>query len=342
MKLAAQEGIGKRPGFLPELPAPALTGKLPGDIPALAGKPPGKLSVPASAGELPTELSVPTSAGKLPPELSVPTSTGDLPAEPGALKRLILTLGLPQDTLSSSLLSFFKFFSLPMDTKLIQQLRQEILFLKNRLPRKEGDLKTREFPRSTALAAAAAADKGLTLSTEALERYTAAYDDGEKGDSHHSGEGEDGAGQFRDLADRVEAETPLLGLLNRARGRDGKRWVTLPFSFTAEGVEFKVSLRIVLTDTNTIPWKASRLFLDIYSERRRWAFMLENPGGKGSRAVVGIFPSLEPGRGISLEKELLTLLGPLAEQVTLRDIGEGFLFEEDDLDMSLSVVNEEV
>ncbi|GHV74374.1 hypothetical protein AGMMS49940_16760 [Spirochaetia bacterium] len=124
---------------------------------------------------LPAEQGIPASGKTDKGQIS---QTVDLPF--AAFTDIALSLGLPRDKLSSSLLSFMQFFSLPLDPKLIQRLRQEVLSL-NLMP---GDR-----IRSGALAAAAAAGKGLTLSTEALEKYAAAI----AGEERHGGSaGQDG------------------------------------------------------------------------------------------------------------------------------------------------------
>jgi hypothetical protein len=253
------------------------------------------------------------------------------------LKELALSLALPQDKLSSALLPLIKFFSLPLDTKLIHRLRQETLSLK---PGSE------EALRSGAFAAVAAAGKGLILSTEALAKYAAAIagDEGNSGDpggtwdatdqesgaetgangNPQGGAREDrgdnnDAGLGRRLVEGIEGRNPLLGILNKLPGKDGRRWIVLPFAFNSGGVDFKVSLRILLADTNTIPWKTECLALDITTAYHRWSFTLEDaqeasPGVFG-RALVGVYPS--PERPSVLEGLLQELLGTMAKEITL-------------------------
>jgi hypothetical protein len=260
-----------------------------------------------------------------------------------------------------------------LDTKLIQRLRQEVLSLK--LPQKDGGTKARfvdpmsvDRIRPGALAAVAAAGKGLTLSTEALEKYAAAIageegsgDDGNMGGSRHgSGAGHDGADQdgcpdsgqngtgrqnggaqtphsedgpspeqIRDMAERIEGQSTLLNILNKIPGKEGRRWINLPLSCSSGDVDYRVSLRILLADTNTIPWKAECLALDIARETslqeatgsRRWSFTLENAGKGGGTLVVRIYPP--PEQPAALEGTLRELLGTVAEKVILKDMNEG-------------------
>ncbi|MDR2740252.1 MAG: hypothetical protein LBB68_10545 [Treponema sp.] len=259
-------------------------------------------------------------------------------AVPG-LKELALSLGLPQDKLSSFLLSFIKFFSLPLDTKLIYRLRQEAASLK---PGSEDALK------SGAFAAAAAVSKGLVLSTEALTKYAAAIagDERNSGDTGGAWDGgamdQDGGAATggngnpqggtredrgdnndagRRLVEGIEGRNPLLGILNKLPGKDGRRWIVLPFSFNSGGVDFRVSLRILLADTNTLPWKAECLAVDVTTECHRWSFTLEDAleasseGVVFARAFVGVYPP--PERSAALEELLRELLRTMAKEITL-------------------------
>jgi hypothetical protein len=255
---------------------------------------------------------------------------------------LVLSLALPRDSLSASLLSLAKFFSLPLDQKLILQLRQQAL---SQAPTNKPPEHSPEDPplpeplRFAALAAAAAAGKRVVLSPEALARYATALavpgqdapeDEEEAGTERKDTPGEaPGFSKPRergDFAERIEGRLPLLGVLNRIPGRDGRRWISLPFSFEQDGVVCGVSLRILVADTNGIPWKAERMALDIRTGQRRWSFMLENAGERGfARAVFGVLPPL----GSHSERGLRELLGGFAEKLVPRDLSQGALSEEE-------------
>jgi hypothetical protein len=288
---------------------------------------------------------------------------------PAIFKDLALSLGLPRDALSAALISLAKFFSLPLDAKLIRDLRRQALSPPSpESPPKgaqesgpaEPDPPLAGTIRSAALAAAAAAGKGVALSPEALGGYAAALaadmaaelrdkaedepgieggtdrEGGERpGDGPESGvlgRPKDGPPLFDDsrvLAERIEGRLPLLGVLNKIPGKDGRRWIALPFSFQSGGVDYSVSLRIVLADTNSIPWKAERMALEVKTLRRRWSFMLENPADRDGRvfgrAVFGAQPALNP----KAERELRKLLGSIAGKAVLRDISGGAFPEEE-------------
>jgi hypothetical protein len=137
-----------------------------------------------SGGEaLPAGESGPAATGK------APAATGRMPAAAGratppefSLKQLVRSLGLPGDGLSSALVGFARGFSLPLDPALLARLRREALTLK---ARHGGPVE------SAALAAAAAAGKGVRLSGEALEQYARAIDPGyAAGEQDTPGDGE--------------------------------------------------------------------------------------------------------------------------------------------------------
>jgi hypothetical protein len=128
---------------------------------------------------------------------------------------------------------------------------------------------------AVALAAAAAESKGVTFSANGLEAYAGAIapvlrknrDSGERG-QQGDGEKREGAmetqgearqktgsadsgnalsaASLKEMALGAAGKEPLVSLLNRIPGRDGKRWIVLPFDFESDGREFRLSLRILL------------------------------------------------------------------------------------------------
>jgi hypothetical protein len=255
-------------------------------------------------------------------------------------EHLARSLNIPQDALSSRLLSFLRYFSLPLEGEQIAQLRREVL-----ASRMAGAPKNRE---AAALGAAAAADKGIVLSPEALAEYAAAIDpeerppgdrgfNGEQGhpsgqehpeggekkkrDRPGSGEDQEAPAETRTLRKKIETlpqHHPLLSLLNRLPGKNGRHWMVFPFNFTSGGVAFEVSLRILLTNTENAREKA-HLTLDILGGKGRWVFCLSGYGTAHSRADIGVSPSL-PRRVLkTLERELGELLGDFAERICVEN-----------------------
>jgi hypothetical protein len=277
----------------------------------------------------------------------------------GPLLELARTLSLPPDGLSAALLSFVRFFSLPLEKSLLLRLRRESLGSPG------GGKEPGRFREARALAAAAAADKGLGLEARALEEYARAItgdsgleaDSGGSGGRDHPGETADEAGetgkagnapaeetQDREAGERlqkkirrIEAGKPLLRLLNSIPGKNGRRWIVLPFNFVSGGIEIGVSIRILLYNEE-LEARAERLAVDLTAGNRHWLFVLDKPGGSGSRADIYLKPPLGGAFRSGLEAELRKLLGKWTDQVTLH-AGEFPLA--DGRDGALSSVNEE-
>jgi hypothetical protein len=269
-----------------------------------------------------------------------------------AFTRLAASLGIPGDSLQAAILSFSRYFSLPLEPGLLLKLRREVLSLKT--PREAG-----------ALGAAAAADKGVELSPRGLEDYAAAIEGflrdpggdsrgstGEKDERRNraSPEGEypgkgvpepelPEGGDLRERALRGEEDLPLLGLLNRLPGRDGRRWIVFPFTWSSGGVAFRISLRLLFNTDGYDDHRVLRLALDIRNERRRWSFTLDKPGEAEAETRVSLSPSLPEAAAETLRAELQDLLGPLGGSLEIA--GDSSLFGDSKNDALLSV-NEEV
>jgi hypothetical protein len=249
-------------------------------------------------------------AGEAAPLADAKTLPAAVRARPAAfnLKQLVHSLRLPRDGLSTALVGFARFFSLPLEPSLLARLRKEALTLKTR---QDGG-----FADSAALAAAAAAGKGVRLSAEALEQYVRAIDPGYaagEGEKDAAGEGEgrpsdggdalsgDGGGDSPDSAGREEAARiireimekalqragegglPVSGLpetgpdsacdepaafLNRLPGRDGNFWMVFPFKINFRNLEIHLSVWILL------------LISGVYSERKSAGQSGGNPVGR--------------------------------------------------------------
>ena len=322
-----------------------------------------------------------------------------VPAENAGVKlaALLSSLKLPQDNLSRSIIAFARFFSLPLDAKLLNAIRREVFG-----PRRE----------SAALGAAAAEGKGIKLGKKALNEYAAAIEGsiksfaGERhtaehrqvndrdnsssaehessppsdegtgtGNSQSGGEG----GSFRDGNHQKEnpdnqpmqqdqlrrqiteilEKKPLLDLINRIPGKNG-RWIVVPFSFSEGGLEFTVSLRLLLK--KKFPFingdeVYERLAADIQvygaghpDKKNHWLITLEKAGPeRQSRAELSVFSEPVTPTGAEsavsvqrttadkkqLSEELAKALGISPDRVSVRD--RYFLFADSRDDLLLTV-----
>jgi hypothetical protein len=304
------------------------------------------------------------------PAAGAVTSGGD-PLLTGNITSLFASLKLPGGEFSASILSFAKFFSLPLDGPFLGKIRQKALAGQGggKPPFSPPGGKTGasppapgfQFREALALASLASAAKGLELKPQALAAYArallhgfspeggetdgppgetggrdsgerraverpdppgdrgsgarggAAFD-GEGGGSKNGFPGEDAPDKYspafiQKLA--LAAQGPLLDILNQVPGKDGKRWIVLPFSL--EGLD--VCLRLLLAGS-----RAELMGLDIRDGEGVWRFIL-HPGISGAGGAdheeEGPFPcsldvsrSPAPGKGWigAVERELAEFL----------------------------------
>jgi hypothetical protein len=326
-------------------------------------------------------------------------SRRDLSLSTGHITSLIASLKLPPGRLSASMLSFAKFFSLPLGSPFPGQIRQKAPggqggAVSAPLPGKEGgpSLQTRE---AQALAALASAAKGVELGPEALAGYARALLHGsppEEAPAEAAGtppgetdrpEGRDygaqgGNGGGRDSGGRnpggergsgdsgktgggvpgkapgspvrepaLAAQGPLLGALNRLPGRDGKRWIVLPFSLNG----LDICLRILLApvpggkggQAGPGAYRAERMGLDIDGGEGAWRFVF-HPGASSSCPPSPLllefswFPAPGKDRIRAMERELAEFMGLPAGSVR----GENLPPFAESRDWTLPSVNKEV
>jgi hypothetical protein len=294
------------------------------------------------------------------------------------------------------------------------KIRRESLPVPEQLPQGKSAAATGRDAQAAALAAAAAASKGLELTGEALRAYAMAlsgsrppdpefpeqgsgnsggnsagdggsggsstggsptggnptHDDSTPANSGGGGDstggssrgGSDLPGQFsrspveppglitaeslREKVLAVEAENPLLSLLNRMPGKNGERWINLPFSFTRGDLEYRVILR-VLVDGVPAPGSPGRLTLDISAGDRdnpalRWLFMYREPPGASPRLTGRFWPPQDKNALRTFKKELARLFDLHTEHIFLQNDGEFSPFAPDCRDSLLLSINEEV
>ena len=233
-----------------------------------------------------------------------------------SLESLAAKLDLPKDAATALLLMNFQHFSLPFSPEALQRVRYRL----------------RDSKTSKALAvnvAVAAEAKGIALSPEALldivsllDPESAYPEEGQdpKGsnnrnrqadtpdhprDSDQEAPDDDSRGpsisDLRHAQEEADRTCKVLGLMNRLQGRERTRWIAFPFSFTHMGVEFKVSVRLLLQDEELPCQKLLALAVEAVGKERRWSISMQNPGESDSAATIRVFPLL----GKHLEAEYL-------------------------------------
>jgi hypothetical protein len=266
-------------------------------------------------------------------------------------------------------------------------------------PAAPADARSFRIREALSLAATAAADKGVTLSREALEDYALsprqAADPQEKdhsggGAGEGSGNGgggnagggpngnssgdtggqaggdpdgspggigqkegarrkaEDGSGKSADVSDverlrdkvlEAERQNPLINLMNRLPGRNGQRWICIPFSFEDGGLTFNVTLRVLLAAE---AHRAEQFALEISGEKQRWLFTAACRPGGTLHLEAGLWPAVAEKTLRSMEKELAALLAVPPEQVQVRNDEEFPPFAPDSRKNAPLPVDEEV
>jgi hypothetical protein len=243
-------------------------------------------------------------------------------------KQAAVVLGLPQDTLTSALLAFTRFFALSPGGDLLPALRREVLAAGTSLPK---DSRRQARTEAEALAAAAAAAKGVKLSEEALENYagsllepwntdsegsfTGQEEQGGKEACQDSPDGCPGPGELQKLFEKfVDSgeDGGIAGLLNRIPGKNGQRWLVWPFKISSGGTDLRILIRLLIGGSlsSVLPHhRPGRLIADIAGSRRCWRFVLDNTGEGKLKADINVFPEITPAALKNLEREAKGFLG---------------------------------
>jgi len=283
---------------------------------------------------------------------------------PRSVSSLISAAGLPADKLSASIISFARFFSLPLKPEMLAAIRRQAFAPLAQQAQSSTEtenssgtvvVKNRE---ALSLAAAAAESKGVELTPKGLEAFTEAVDPDwqkrQEGEGRRKGrrnknesDSEEEAPQktgaitaegIEKLALESAKKDTLLSMLNKLPGKNG-RWIVLPFNFCENGRDFNVSLRILL-ETEKMSSNAVCMALDIAENgnagnaEKRWLFVLESTSGSSrklsiNRLTVHIQPDIPSAANAKLVRELSELFNISADRIYVRNKTESFPFEQD-------------
>ena len=315
------------PGDVRTVPLPGPLGEGSAQTKPLADKaaPTASTSVPSGASAY---------GGDLPPKAVL---SGQNVLSAGELfKQTAATLKLPVDSLSVTLLAFSRFFSLPPSQALIATLRREILTASDSSPKSAAEKAAFE---AKAMAAVAAADKGVTLSPETLERYARFLeapvfkDDGESGGKNAfngGGSGKKNPQEREEVPDKEELRAiageeakndGFLDIMNSIPGKNGQYWAVFPFNIKVGGTELKVFLR-VLKGEPLLTGENEHVIVDIAGPRRQYRCFLGKTSGK-LRADIRVYPELSPKALKQFSKKAKSFLGEGSALV-----GNSLVFEE--------------
>ena len=278
--------------------------------------------------------------------IAKPGPVGKPLAPAPSMPSLLAALGLQPDKLSASIVSFARFFSLPLKPHLMASIRQNV-FAGQAFDGSSPEIAAKN-KEALALAAAAAAAKGLELKAEALEIFARGIDPDWQGRQKHKRKGEEKNIQKEDilsghclgkkLSEFIE-NTVLLKIMNRIPGKNGKKWVIIPFKFNNSGQEFNVSMRILIDENNL---SKSQLAVDIAENDeagKRWLFLLDEAKTK---LIVHVQPKIEGKKALSFTKKLSGMLEIPTECISIRTFADSFPFESGNSNKLLHKIDESV
>ena len=221
------------------------------------------------------------------------------------LQNIAAALGFPKDNLSVALIAFSRFFSLSPDPALITYLRQELLSLQRKTQRPSGTgeiSKQDTLGERDAMAAIIAADKGVRLSPEALERYSRYLLPPEPVDSDENRPEQKEnplAEEMRKMAEEQAKKDKLLDILNSLPGKNRQYWKVFPFAIKVREAEFNIIVRI---------FNGEILIIDITGPKRQWRCFLKKTDGN-VLADIQVYPEYSERALASLRKRAESFFG---------------------------------
>jgi len=312
---------------------------------------------------------------------NVPQSVKQPSSVQNAVARSAMSLaanaGLPADRLSASIVSFARFFSLPLKPNMLAAIRQQAFMqavpqaavntasanqptaaAASDLKSESEIMKTRE---TLSLASVAAESKGVELNPKGLEAYAEAIDPEwqKKKDEDHQRERRNRnqnekaekdslkieaitADSLKRMYSEYTEKNPLLEILNKLPGKNGQRWVVLPFDFFEDEKHFFVSIRIMLDEKNTdnyavrmaiqLQIRNEKLGMSNESEKfeKRWLFVLESAhptgavGNKIGKVVVYLYNDMTVKEQERLKKELAAAMEIPVKSIYVKQSNEHF------------------
>ncbi|MCL2267297.1 MAG: hypothetical protein FWC17_05965, partial [Treponema sp.] len=189
----------------------------------------------------------------------------------------------PADKLSAAIISFARFFSLPLKPQMLADIRRQVFLQQAPLSQNAALTKTGGIAKQTALslAAAAAESKGVQLLSASqmssiqqqssaeqlyprgLESYAEAVDPDSRRQNNEERrrkrgniENEKEPPEVKDInAENLKKisldylnKNPVTDIMNRLPGKNSRRWIVLPFDFSEGNRDFFVSMRVLIDE----------------------------------------------------------------------------------------------
>lgn len=269
--------------------------------------------------------------------------------------------GLPADKLSSSIVSFARFFSLPVKPQVLADIRRQAFSLpmpqsanastpaltQSAAANPSAVLTPEKIRQTLSLSAAAVESKGAELNPKGLESFASAVDpelrrrqDGERRRRNRD-QNEQAekvllkakpltADILKNMALEYAENNAPLDILNRLPGKNGQRWIVLPFDFIEDNSEFRVSMRVLLDDEHSSN-RAVCMALDVAQFKqeddaleRRWLFVMEGANEKSIRVSAYLQPELPQNDHSRFKNELSLLFDLPIERISVKTSEESF------------------
>ena len=271
---------------------------------------------------------------------------------PRSAVSLAIAAGLPADKLSASIVSFARFFSLPLKPQLLAEIRRQTLMPQapQQAASQSASQAAPQSAQSLSLSAAAAESKGVELQPKALLQYAQAIDpeseqkQNEEQHRKHQNKDQDEqitSDSLKKMALEYTEKNPLLEILNTLPGKNGQRWIVIPLDFSKDNRDFKVFMRVLLNDCQ-ITNRAVCMALDVLDDKKqRFVFVMDSANEKITKLTVYHQQKVSLQNQNRTKEELSRLFEIPAEHIFIVCSEERFPHESG-CDENFQVIDEEV
>ncbi|MCL2179811.1 MAG: hypothetical protein FWB83_01660 [Treponema sp.] len=293
---------------------------------------------------------------------------------PQSAASLAASAGLPADKISASVVSFARFFSLPLKPQVLADIRKAAFppqALSQSALQSAQQSTLRAMPHQSAqpvlagagqeaslaaiktafekareavlLSVAAAESKGVELNQKALDHYTEAVDPRQNSDQRRQKDHNDHGEKTNKKLEKISADNLkktagdflekdlLLNILNKLPGKNGQRWIVIPFDFSDDGIEYRVSMRILLENDE----RAAGMALDIYTvdkdqgldANNRRLFVFESADNRLMRLTVYLQSENQKKNHSQFINDLSQVLEIPVDRISVKISDESFPYE---------------
>jgi hypothetical protein len=247
-----------------------------------------------------------------------------------------------------------RFFSLPIKKEILLDIRRQVFA--------HPTAQTAEERTTLSMAAAATESKGVELHQKGLELYAEAVDpkwrerqnSGGQNKQHNNRQNKQNddnilskpcsinSSSLEKIALEYAEKDHLLSILNRLPGKNGQRWIVLPFEFNEKNRQFRMSLRILLEEKkqNHVLLMALDIVETGNTKEKRSCFIIDTANNHKNRLSVFMNSNILPKDLSSLKGELSSLLDIPPEHIFIKAGADDFPFEADSAEETFTSIDE--